>query len=50
MKNLDSPYPKDYTLLSLLDGVGADLFKLDEKNCPSRCERAFGGEGAGRRE
>jgi len=26
MKNLDSPYPKDYSLLSLLDGVGADLF------------------------
>jgi hypothetical protein len=49
MKNADSLHPKNYTLLSLLDGVGGDLFWLDEKNCPPHRGRAFGGEGVGRR-
>jgi hypothetical protein len=50
MKNPDSPHPKNYTLLSLLDGVGGVLFALDEKNGPTRRKRALGSEGLGQRE
>ena len=50
MKNPDSPHPKNYTPVIPLDGVGGDLFKLDEKKLSPRRERVFGGAGVNRQE
>lgn len=41
---------KELHPVTLLDGAGGSLFKLVEKNGPSRRERALGVEGLGRRE
>lgn len=41
MKNPDFPHPKNYTPLSVLDGIGGDLFRPNEKNFSSRRDEGW---------